>query len=553
MISTVLLAFITVLGFLLRSYDLTSLPISLFGDEVDVGYHSWSLITTGKDYMGNFLPTYIQSLSEYRAPLLMYITAPFVGIFGPSTFSVRLPELLLGTASIVLIYFIAKILFQNKTIGIFSSFILAITPWHIHYSRAAFEVVLLVFLLLLGTYLFIKNKIYLSVFVFGLTFYTYSTANIFTPLLVLSLLFIYRPKINPKKLYKLIPAIILMLPMTYNILWGNAANRFGLISIFNDSQVTNDVVLARTQPWVNSDSFYEKIFHNKYTLITKTFFINYLSALSTNFLFVNGDPYFRHSVSKTGEFLWPTLIIFCSGLYFLIKKAKSKESLLLLSWLLLSPIPSSLTQSGGNHATRLFVMIPAIVFISANGWFSLLTIFQKKYKSALILISISIFLASLTFYLHRYTSHYKYESANFWDYGYENIFHQLAQIESNYDTIYINNNFQPALLRFAFFTKLSPADFHKMFTTDNPDSYHSDNFDGFKFGNKYYFGTIKDNNKISEMLDANTLYLAVQGKEVPGDWNWSINPPSEVKIVGSQSDVFKRPLFYLVTSSKKYN
>lgn len=553
MMNTIVLVVITVLGFLLRFYNLSSLPISLFGDEVDVGYHSWSLITTGKDYMGNFLPTYIRSLSEFRAPLLMYVTAPFVGLFGPSTFSVRIPEVLLGTASIILIYFVTKKLFKNQKIALLSSFLLAITPWHIHYSRAAFEVVLLVLLLLLGTYLFLNNKIYGSAIAFALTFYTYSTANVFTPLFALSLLIIYRPKLDINKLYRLIPAVILMIPMVFNILWGNASNRFGLISIFNDSQVTNDVVVTRTQPWVSPDSVYEKVFHNKYSLTAKIFFTNYLSAFSTNFLFINGDPYFRHSVGGTGEFLWPTIIIFISGLYFLLKKIKSKESQLLLSWLLFSPIPSSLTQGGGNHATRLFVMIPAIILISSLGWYSLLSTAQKKYKQIIFYLSILLFSVSLIYYFHRFIDHYKFESANFWDYGYEGIFNQLSQIQSDYDTVYINNNFQPALLRFAFFTKLPPAEFQKIFTTDNPDSYHSEYFDGFKLGNKYYFGSLKDKDKISEILDQKTIYLAVQGNEVPGDWNWNIDPPSKIKVLGSQNDVFKKPLFYLVTSSKTYN
>ena len=56
-----LLALVIMVGSLFRLIDLANLPISLFGDEIDVGYHAWSLITTGRDYMGNLLPTYIQS------------------------------------------------------------------------------------------------------------------------------------------------------------------------------------------------------------------------------------------------------------------------------------------------------------------------------------------------------------------------------------------------------------------------------------------------------------------------------------------------------------
>ena len=73
-----------------------------------------------------------------------------------------------------------------------SATVLSLMPWHFHYSRAAFEVTLLISLILAGTYFFylfvryLKNKfLYLSIIFFGLSFYTYNTANIFVPLLVI--------------------------------------------------------------------------------------------------------------------------------------------------------------------------------------------------------------------------------------------------------------------------------------------------------------------------------------------------------------------------------
>src|SRR3989344_1966867 len=128
------LIIVLLLGGFLRLYHLSSLPISLFGDEIDVGYHAWSLFTTGRDYLGNFLPTYIHSLSEWRAPLMMYLAAPIVGLLSPSAFSVRLPAALMGILNLYLIYLLGKKLFGNK-IGLISAVILALTPWHIHYSR----------------------------------------------------------------------------------------------------------------------------------------------------------------------------------------------------------------------------------------------------------------------------------------------------------------------------------------------------------------------------------------------------------------------------------
>ena len=66
----------------------------MFGDEVDVGYQAYSLFKTGRDLYAQAFPTYIHSLSEWRAPLLMYATVPTVAAFGTSELGVRLPQVI---------------------------------------------------------------------------------------------------------------------------------------------------------------------------------------------------------------------------------------------------------------------------------------------------------------------------------------------------------------------------------------------------------------------------------------------------------------------------
>jgi len=57
----------------------------------------------------------------------------------------------------------------------------------------------------------------------------------------------------------------------------------------------------------------------------------------------------------------------CFWVFLPFLKIKGKEKWLIISWLLLAPIPSALTKDGGNHATRLFLMIPPLVILSALG------------------------------------------------------------------------------------------------------------------------------------------------------------------------------------------
>ena len=138
---------ILLLATLLRTYQLNKVPVALFGDEIDVGYQAYSLLNTGKDISGRFLPTYIKSIAEYRAPLFIYSAVPFVGLFGLNEWGVRLPAAFWGILSVLGIYLIGSNLFGKK-VGLISAALLTLSPWHLQYSRAAFEVTLLLFLLI---------------------------------------------------------------------------------------------------------------------------------------------------------------------------------------------------------------------------------------------------------------------------------------------------------------------------------------------------------------------------------------------------------------------
>ena len=539
-----LLALVIMVGSLFRLIDLANLPISLFGDEIDVGYHAWSLITTGRDYMGNLLPTYIQSLTEWRAPLLIYITAPFIGLFGNNPFFVRLPVALLGISSIYLTYLFVNKLFQNKKIALLSAFILSITPWHIHYSRASFEAVLLIYLEILGTYLFLTKKEFLSFIPFALTLYTYSTASVFTPLLVVALLLIYRPNIiKVKNIWKFIPAIIIALPLIYSIFFGQAAGRFKGISIFNDPKIIESIILQRTDPWVAKTSV-EVFFHNKYFAYATAFGQNYLKSFSPEFLFLQGDPNFRQSISGQGELLWIVLPFFLYGLFLTLKSSDEKPSKLILTWLLISPIASSLTQGGGNHATRLFLMLPPLIVISALGLAQFIYHVKNKFLIAVVLLAFVFCFAN---FWHRYSAHYRFESAALWQSGYSEIFSQLKPFLNDSQKVYINYTAAPSLIKFAFFTDYPPRQFQKDFQGDNQDSFDNGLFKGFRFGDKYYFGQAKDIESLQNLLMPGDIYLAAQEKEIPGDWDLSKTPLKGYKTLTVIYDTLGKPQFSLIT------
>ena len=87
-----ILFLIVVLAFVLRFVQLDSLPPSLNWDEVSHGYNAYSILKTGKDEWGKFLPIIFRAYGDYKLPLYIYITAFSEFIFGLNEFAVRLPS-----------------------------------------------------------------------------------------------------------------------------------------------------------------------------------------------------------------------------------------------------------------------------------------------------------------------------------------------------------------------------------------------------------------------------------------------------------------------------
>jgi len=99
-----------------------------------------------------------------EAIIIQKDTAPPLYIFflyywnkiSDSDFGLRLPSLIFGSISILMIYLLGKLLFTEK-ISFIGAFLLAISPFHIYYSQEARMYSLMPLLTLLSTYFLIKS------------------------------------------------------------------------------------------------------------------------------------------------------------------------------------------------------------------------------------------------------------------------------------------------------------------------------------------------------------------------------------------------------------
>lgn len=135
----ILLLLIFLIGSFLRFYRLSSIPDSIDGDEAAFGYYAYSLEKEKTDEYGNKYPLYFESIGDYKYPVYAYLSILPVKLFGLNEFSSRFLSAFSGSLTIVLLFLITSLIYESKNITILSSFLLAISPWHIIFSRGAFE------------------------------------------------------------------------------------------------------------------------------------------------------------------------------------------------------------------------------------------------------------------------------------------------------------------------------------------------------------------------------------------------------------------------------
>ena len=151
-----LLGLILILAIVLRFWNLAGNPPGLTWDEAALGYNAYSLMLTGKDEYGNLLPLNLKSFGDYKPAFYAYLDIPFVAVFGLNELAVRLPSAIFGVFGVFGVYLLTSELFKKRSLALFAAFFLAISPWHIQFSRPAFEAGVALTFNIFAIYFFIK-------------------------------------------------------------------------------------------------------------------------------------------------------------------------------------------------------------------------------------------------------------------------------------------------------------------------------------------------------------------------------------------------------------
>lgn len=486
----------------MRFYKLGVIPAGLDWDEVSNAYNAYSILKTARDEFGTFLPLTNRSFDDYKPPLYMYLNVPTVAIFGLTPFAARLPSALLGTLSTIFIYFLVKRLFKKEALALISMALAATSPWQLQFSRVGFEANLGLFMaissftLLLYALPMLKEKFssrkatvfLLSAFSFGLSFYSYHSERIFIPLLFLVSLIIYRQDFLkiPKKLWVIFIAITIFLVLPFFIF-----TPFKAISqrLDETSQSTTIQNIDQSIVFMKEDnySYLSKIIHNRRLLIATNYAKNYLANFDVNYLFIKGDNNLRHHIENMGMLYLIELPLLIYGLYFFIKE-RSKSTIFILAWLILSPIPAA----PGNvapHAIRSFTMIISLEIVIS---FAILKIYEQiKWKKAYMGLLLSAYFLTFIVYLHNYYVHYWHDNASWWQHGYLQAVSKTKVVKNNYNRIIVDPSIEQAYIFWLFGTKYDPKSYQI-----NGNKEHFD---------KYYFTPVQPENSKDLFVTAKSL------------------------------------------------
>lgn len=511
---------IFLIGLTLRFYQLGINPPSLTWDEVAWGYNAYALGVDGRDEFGRLLPLdYLESFGDFKPPVYAYLDILPIKIFGLTEFAVRFPSALFGALTIIVSYFLTRRIFwgaKNRDIyALVATGLLAISPWHIMLSRAAFEANISSFFIVTGIWFFLKgvqekpSYIVLSVIPLAASFYTFNTARVFVPILALVLIVGFWKKLFVEKstvIMAVTVGILLILP-TFGFLFSDQAKlRFKEVNIFTDIEVikmTNQEIANDENEW------WSKILHNRRLAYSVEFLNHYFDNLSTEFLFIKGDGNPKFSTQAVGQlYLWeaPFLIL---GALLLFRKKEGKWWLVPL-WLLLGIIPAA-TARETPHALRIETTLPMFQILVAYGivnatFFVKGKIFRVSLRPIFIagLLFISAF--NVAYFTEDYFRHYAKQFSGEWQYGYKDSVNYISAIEKEYSQIYLTPELGRPYIYFLFYKQYSPETFRK----EAKVTREALGFVAVKSVGKYYFDRDSLNNS------EKTLYIDTLS-DVPKD------------------------------------
>ncbi|MBI2599057.1 glycosyltransferase family 39 protein, partial [Candidatus Curtissbacteria bacterium] len=495
----------------------------------------------------------------YKPPLYTYLVVPSVAVFGLNDFAVRFPSAFLGVLAVLFAYLMVKELLEenskettdrlarrspalpdaggtrSKLIALLSAFFLAISPWHLQFSRVAFETNSATFWSVLGTWAFLKGVksqnrqiaywFSLAAVSFGANLFMYHNARVFIPIYSLALLILFRNFLARNKKYLIIPFTItllfiaLLIPIITSI---SGQLRYKGTTIFADvsPQFRTSSLIAQDQE--AGQELVGRIFHNRRLIYVPILIENYLSHFRPTYLFLTADMERHHAPQIGLLYLWDLPFI-AAGIYFLVKNKFPKSTkVIIFWWFLIAPVASSVTW-GVPHSLRSEIYLPTYQIFAAVGFITLYGVVRRK---KIFLVTSTVVLAfNFLFYLHQYYVHMPHDFSKAWLYGRKQAAEFTEFVKGKYDQVIVSTKLEQPHEFWLYYLKYDPAKYLEEGGTVSGGFLEDRN----KF-DKYLFKPIEYEKQKQE---AKTLFVGLPKEFPPG-----VNVLKQIKYLNGEPAIY---------------
>lgn len=212
-----------ILGILLRTICLGSIPGGIHQDEAFLALNSFDLFHEGVDSAGNVFPIYMSSWGDGQSAMYSWLLTPLLrfnhGV--PTLLLTRIPQVLISILTLWCVYCLINRMF-GRSFALWALFALSICPWHVMMSRWGLDANLAPGFLIFALYFFIRGLendhfLPLAALFYGLSLYCYAVIWLIVPI-ILSIQILYglchkKLKINKWSILSVIILFLLALPL----------------------------------------------------------------------------------------------------------------------------------------------------------------------------------------------------------------------------------------------------------------------------------------------------------------------------------------------------
>jgi hypothetical protein len=469
---------IVVLAAFLRFYKLESIPSGFYVDEAAIGYNSYSILKTGADEYGKLFPVFLRSYGAYSSPLYTYLTAFPTLLFGPRIFSVRLLSAISGILNVFFFYLILKEsgLIKRITFILLGTFLFAIVPWNVFFSRGAFEANLSLMLYMFSIYLFLLsrkkfNLLYIATAILSLSTYAYQAQRLVAHIFLIGVLFIFfrskhrmREIIFPVLLFFIIqiPQLLILTTPAFTL---RASGLFYKSAVASQSEK----ILFLPQPI------------SYFLAFAREFLAQFVSYLSPKNLFFLPDSDPQRSIPELSVFYSWMIVPFLVGIFSTLAKPEKKVAIILILLVFTSIIPVSFTGDPFSSLRSLTLVLPFGLVI-ARG----MEILAGKGKRIFWILTLLIILSSFVIFWRNYFVLFPKERAKAWDYGYLQL-SQIIKANSESKFVIDQSRMNPSYVLLAFFLEYPPDKFQEVINPEIKTHYYND----IRFDPYYNFANIE--------------------------------------------------------------